>query len=141
MWNTEYKGISISFEDKIVRLKVDDILMKYLGQPGNDAVVLSEYILGTYFDMFHKKLEISLHSLAVEIIIHAYIDRFCNYVHENPCFPINEIDLWLKQLCASIGQRTEVIDCGERQVDRNRFVFDGLEKFHGLIYKMIGDLA
>jgi len=140
-WNKEYKGISISFEDRIIRIKCDDILMDYLAKPGNDAVILSKYILETYFDMFHKILQISQHSLAVEILIHAYIDKVCEYIESKEILPIEGLDHALKQAGRAIEKRTEIIDCGEREVDNNRFVFDGLEKFHGVIYKLLGDRA
>lgn len=140
-WNQEYKKISISFEDRVVRIKCDSYLMHYLKKPGNDALVLSKYILETYYDMYHKILKISLHSLAIEILIHAYLDKFCNYVQRSEVSSIEGLDYAVKQLCQSVEKRTEVIDCGEKEVDTNRFIFDGLEKFHGLIYKMLGDLA
>lgn len=141
VWNKEYKGISIRFEDRVVRILCDDVLMDYLAQPGNDAVILSKYILETYFDMFHKELEISQHSLAVEILIHAYIDKLCLYIEQKKVFPIQGLDQALNRAVAMVEERTNVIDCGERAIDSNRFVFDGLEKFHGAIYKFLGDLA
>lgn len=140
-WNQEYKKISISFEDRVVRIKSDSYLMNYLKKPGNDALILSKYILETYYDMFHKVLQISQHSLAVEILIHAYLDKFCMIVQRSEVSSVEGIDYAIKLACQSIEKRTEVIDCGEKEVDSNRFVFDGLEKFHSLIYKMLGDLA
>ena len=115
--------------------------MKYLARPGNDSLILSNYILGTYYDMFHKILQISLHSLAVEILIHAYMDKLCICITNSETIPFEGLDKLLKQLCQMIGSRTEVIDCGEKELDHNRFVFDGLEKFHGVIYKLLGDRA
>lgn len=140
-WNKEYKGISISFEDRVVRIKCDEVLMNYLARPGNDALILSEYILGTYYDMYHKILQISQNSLAVEILIHAYVDKLCLCIQNAETIPFEGLDKTLKQLCQIIGSRTEIIDCGEKEVDHNRFVFDGLEKFHGVIYKLLGDRA
>lgn len=140
-WNKEYKGISISFEDRVVRIKCDEVLMNYLAQPGNDAVILSKYILETYYDMFHKILNISQHSLAVEILIHAYIDKLCEVIECNNVIPIEGLNQALIQASRAIEKRTEIIDCGEREVDSNRFVFDGLEKFHGVIYKLLGNRA
>lgn len=125
----------------MVRIKCDDILMKYLGRPGNDALILSKYILETYYDMFHKILNISQNSLAVEILIHAYIDKLCLCVEKSEIISLEGLDLALKQACHAVQSRTEVIDCGEREVDNNRFIFDGLEKFHSIIYKVLGDKA
>lgn len=115
--------------------------MNYLARPGNDALILSEYILGTYSDMFHRPLQISQNSLAVEILVHAYLDKLCLYVANTEVVPIEGLDLALKAAFQEIQNRTEVIDCGEREVDTNRFIFDGLERFHGAIYKILGDKA
>lgn len=140
-WNREYKEISISFEDRVVRIKCDEFLMRYLARPGNDALILSKYILETYYDMFHKELQISQNSLAVEILIHAYVDKLCLRVADNEILGMEGLDMALKSVCQQIQSRTEIIDCGEREVDNNRFIFDGLEKFHSAIYKILGDKA
>lgn len=135
-WNKEYKGISISFENRIIRIKCDSILMNYLTNDF-DALILSKYILETYYDMFHKILEISQVSLAVEILIHAYVDKLCLYLLDKEITHIESVDQVLSQAVESIHGRTEIIDCGEREIDNNRFIFDGLEKFHSVISKML----
>lgn len=140
-WNKEYKGISISFEHRVVRIKCDEILMKYLARPGNDALIISEYILGTYYDMYQKELCISQHSLAIEILIHAYMDKLCILIKNTDQIPFAGLEHVLKQLCQAIASRTEIIDCGEREVDGNRFLFDALVPFHSIIYKILGDWA
>ena len=141
IWNREYKGISISFEDRIVRIKSDSVLMEYLAREGNDAVILSGYILGTYYDMYHKPLEITQHSLAVEILIHAYLDKFLRMIERKEIVDVFGSKEILLKLVHSLEEHTEIIDCGEREVDNNRIVFDMLEKVHPLIYKMLGDQA
>ena len=136
-WNREYKGIAISFEDRIVRIMCDEVLKKYLKHSENDTVVLAEYILGTYYDFMGKQLQISKHSLAVEILIHVYFDQLCVCVQSKNKIPIDSMYRWLEKACQSIRNHTEIIDCGEREVDSNRFIFDALERFHEIIYKLL----
>lgn len=121
-WTREYSGIDISYEDRIVRVRVDGSLTGYLHENRRQACVrLSEYIHGRYRELFQKELEITLHSLSVEILIHVLAYRVSKFLH------------WKKMMV-----HTQVIDCGERAVDNNRFVFDFLEKCHGLVYRLGG---
>ena len=100
-WTREYSGIDISYEDRIVRVRVDGSLTGYLHENRRQACVrLSEYIRGRYRELFQKELEITLHSLSVEILIHVLAYRVSKILH------------WKKMMV-----HTQVIDCGERAVE------------------------
>lgn len=135
---TVFEQITVRYEDKIVRVTCDDALMDYLELPGNGSVPLAEHILKSYEGYFHKPLEISLHSLAVEILGHVYADKFGSSLSELSRHLSSEQTSHLKALADKLLERTAVIDCGERSVDGNRFVWDFLEPFHSLIYLLLG---
>lgn len=135
---TVFESISIRYENKIVRITCNEALTNYLKLPGNGSIPLAEHILKTYESYFHKPLEITLHSLAVEILGHVYADKFgasLNHISEH--FSGEQMNL-LHNLAEKLLERTSVIDCGEKSVDNNRFVWDFLEPFHSLIYLLLG---
>ena len=130
--------ITVRYEDKIVRVTCDDALMGYLELPGNGSVPLAEHILASYETCFQKPLEISRHSLAVGILGHAYADKFGTCLSERSKDLSKEQTNYLHRLAEKLLERTSIIDCGEKSVDSNRFVWDFLEPFHSLIYFLLG---
>lgn len=140
-WNDEYSNILLCYSDKIVHIKCDDNLMKYLALPGNGAVQLSRYIKDSYKKFMNKDLEISEDSLAIEILAHAYVDKFADSVEKlsNKLTKKNENEV--VQVMEKIRDRTEIIDCGEKSIDSNRFVWDMLSPFSGIIYAVLGKHA
>ena len=78
-------------------------------------------------------------SLAVEILIHAYMDTISEKLEENAEqseIPVT-VKRLLEKLCGKVQRHTDVIDCGEKEVDSNRLVFDGLSMFHESIYRLL----
>ncbi|WP_148409857.1 hypothetical protein [Murimonas intestini] len=140
-WHTCFDGISIQCEEKWARIKCDKSLKDYLIKPGNGSKQLAGYILKYYEMSEGKHLKIGLHSLAIEILAHAYTDLFCNAAKGLkavlPSGLYDELDKVLEKLLI----HTEIIDCGEKDVDSNRFIWDGLEPFHQLIYGFLNNLA
>lgn len=135
---TSFESIPIKYEHNIVRITCNDALINYLELPGNGSVPLAEHILTTYESHFHKPLEISLHSLAVEILGHVYADKFGSCLNHFSEHLSGEQTNQLHKLAEKLLERTAIIDCGERSVDNNRFVWDFLEPFHSLIYLLLG---
>lgn len=135
---TVFEHITVQYEDKIVRITCDDALTDYLELPGNGSVPLAEHIRATYEGYFHKPLLISLHSLSVEILGHVYADKFGSCLSSLSKHLSAEQTNLLQTLAKKLLERTCVIDCGEKSVDNNRFIWDFLEPFHGLIYLLLG---
>ena len=115
--------------------------MDFLSQPGNGSVELAGYILKRYEELFQKPLDISETSLAVEILVHAYVDVLSrNAAAVQESLP-KHVAGPILHFANAVHERTVVINCGERCVDSNRFVFDGLAPFHSLIFSALGKLA
>ena len=126
MTDTDFHGITVDFEEHIVSITVDKKLLDFLGAPGNGSVELSNYILKRYNEIFGEPLEISKMSLAVEILVHAYIDVLTQNAKAVKNMLPREVSKLILSITEKIHERTCVIDCGEKSVDNNRFVFDDL---------------
>ncbi len=134
-WKKEYHNISVAYEEKIVRIKNNSALTDFLDDPKTKgSLMLADHILKTYSQMFGYPLKISRDSLAIEILGHVYLDHFADLAKMLKSSP-------LKALLQEMKSRTEVIDCGERSVDSNRYVWDDLEPYKKTIYALCGKHA
>lgn len=140
MEEKKYQGITVKFEPQWVRVVTDDALTGYLEQKSRrDAERLAEWILKQYQMLQGYPLKIDRDSLAVEILIHAYMDTISEELEENAEqseIPVT-VKRLLEKLCGKVQRHTDVIDCGEKEVDSNRLVFDGLSMFHESIYRLL----
>lgn len=136
-WNTDFYNVSILCTDKFVRIKNDKSLVDFLNDPKTEgASLISEYAHELYEKEMGKPLKITKDSLAIEILGHVYADKFAKVAEK----------LGIKQLkvvAAKIKEHTDIIDCGERDVDSNRVVWDDLEKagLKRVIYRICGRMA
>lgn len=136
-----FHGIGVRMERHIVRIVTDTALKEYLMQEGVGSLELAEDIRHKYRAVFHQELDISTESLAVEILIHAEVDGFMRRRHRITEGMPSGIVRAVQELAERIETSTAVIDCGERSVDGNRWIFDMLAPFHGLIFGILGDRA
>ena len=141
MLDTFFHGITINFMEHWACITTNKNLMDFLERPGNGSVELAEYILTRYRELFQKDLKISKMSLAVEILIHAYLDLLSQNAMKIKDMLPEYVSKPILQLLEQLHSRTSVIDCGEISVDHNRFVFNDLAPFHALIFGLLGTLA
>ncbi|WBY64598.1 MAG: hypothetical protein ACFWUD_08195 [Thermocaproicibacter melissae] len=140
MLDTGFHNISIELQEHWARITTDEALMDFLAQPGNGSVELANYILQRYQEAFQKPLAISEMSLAVEILIHAYVDLISKSAGEIQKALPKHVSKAILNFAEKLHERTAVIDCGEKSVDNNRFVFDGLAPFHPIIFSVLRKL-
>lgn len=140
-WNDEYEGILICYTDKLVQVKCDDKLMNYLALPGKGAVKLAKYLKENYKNALAKELDITVDSLAIEILAHAYVDKFAETIEQISDKLTKKKKTEIVQVMEKIKERTGIIDCGEKSIDSNRFVWDLLKPFAPVIYMMMGKYA
>lgn len=140
MEEKKYRGITVRFEPGWVRVLTDEALTGYLEQEGRkDAEHLAEWILEEYRKLLGYPLKIDRDSLAVEILIHACLDTISERLEDHTIqseLP-GAAKRLLKGICGKIQKHTDIIDCGEKEVDNNRLVFDGLAAFHEAIYQLL----
>lgn len=136
-WNTGFHGIAVQCSDRMIRVKNDDALTGFLSDPDTKgALLVAKYARALYEKEMGKPIAITEDSLAIEILGHVYAGTFAE-IAEKFHVPV------LKTVMGKIRERTDIIDCGEREVDNNRFVWDELEhmKLKNIIYTMCGRMA
>lgn len=134
-WNLEFHNIGIKYEKKWVRIKNDQVLKDFLKDPSTKgSILISEYAHKQYQKEIGCPLNITIDSLAIEILGHVYMETFANIAAQ----------LKIKSLTTAledIKSKTNVIDCGELDVDYNRHIWDSLEKNKSLVYMLCGKNA
>jgi hypothetical protein len=124
--------IKVGFEPQLIRVYSDRALWQFLAGDIQAKMKLLVYtIKEEYFKLFQRKLEIRDDSLVVEILVHVY----CDYVGLlfNRVVQIS----WLRRLVIKLLKRAEIVDCGERQVDSNRWIWDFLARFSRVFIAII----
>lgn len=137
-WSRDFYGISIKYEDKVVRIKTDDALLNYLEMPAKSSYILAQHILEKYEEIYHKPLKIKPHSLAIEIIAHVFVDTLLENASKLSESLSHDLLKPLTGALNSLQKHTQVIDCGEASVDNNRLIWDALEPFYSIIYSISG---
>ena len=123
------RDISVKYEDRVVRIRSDESIYKRLHSGRKAGRQLAEQILREYEARFNKPLRISLGSLNAEIKIHVFADRI--FAASEKFFEKIRIAPHLKRFAHWLHVHTRVIDCGEKAIDNNRFVFDFFAPFYG----------
>ena len=148
MINTEEKNndksldkITINYFNKLVQITCGEALKNYLEEPGNGAVELSAHILKEYKKRQKSELKISKDSLAIEILAHTYADTFSETVSSAELHLPAALSEAVLGLMKKVHAHTEIIDCGESDVDNNRWIWDGLTVFKEIIYTALGNHA
>ena len=133
--------ITINYFNKLVQITCGEALKNYLEEPGNGAVELSAHILKEYKKRQKSELKISKDSLAIEILAHTYADTFSETVSSAESHLPAALSEAVLGLMKKVHAHTEIIDCGESDVDNNRWIWNGLTVFKKIIYKELGDRA
>jgi hypothetical protein len=106
--------ITVNFEEKWAHILNDDALKAFYNEYEQAGIArLSLDILINYKEIFKKPLYITPQSLMVEIIAHLDVESIASK------FPI------VKNYVTS---HTKIIDCGEEDVDNNRWLWDLISK-------------
>lgn len=128
-------GMTIAYEPKILRLTNDAALNDFLEKRERGALALAAHMKENYARHMARALEISGESVAVEILGHVFVDEMV----EKLGALAGRAPHLLSPLAAAmdkIRRRTDVIDIGEKDVDTNRWVWDGLVPFRGILFAL-----
>jgi len=121
-------NIKVCLNDGLIRIYSTNALWHYLdGAVKFRTVELVKFIKNDYQKEFNKSLKISDNSLMVEIWAHVYSDYFGLLVKKYLKIK------WIQNLLQKGIERAEIIDCGEKQLDTNRWVWDFLSHFKTII--------
>lgn len=138
-WSTEFHGIAMRCPRRFVQVKNDEVLKQFLDQKGVGSMELAAWMKESYQQEWGCELNISQKSLAIEILGHVYANDFLKIVEKLP-FADKE-DHALGKLIDYLQVHMDIIDCGERELDNNRFVWDALVPFAKVIFTLSGKHA
>lgn len=142
-WEQAFReqDISYSLSNKVIRLKNNDGLKNFLQEKGNGSLELADFLRSEYAKRFQKEIAISRDSLAIEILGHAYFDKMFAAILRPLENSENSLALSVKEQLTNLKRHVDVIDCGEKSEDTNRWVWDFLEPYRKIIYGILGDGA
>ncbi|GGH03971.1 hypothetical protein [Pedobacter zeae] len=127
--------IKVVLEPQLIRVYGNAQLWAYLKGKADRRSERSELLVNTikadYEHHFGQALAISNASLIVEILVHIY----CDYLglSFNRIVPIK----WIRNVVKKLLKRAEVVDCGEKSVDSNRWVWDLLAGSKALFIRIL----
>ncbi len=122
----------VSFEKQLIRIASPQALQKFLSQDIElRSKILVNYIKQDYLNLIGKELAISNNSIIIEIWGHVYASYLAKSVKKLIRLKFIQSTLNL------IIERSDTIDCGEKEVDSNRWIWDLLANFKGMIVKLI----
>lgn len=121
-------SLLVVFENQLISIKRPRALQKFLSEDIDQrSSVFVNYIKLDYLNFIGKELVIDNESIIVEIWGHMYASYFAKALK-------NLIHLQLiENFSEFILNKSEIIDCGESEVDSNRKFWDILANFKGLI--------
>lgn len=116
--------LHVSFQEKLVRISRPSALLQFLSkdiQPRSSTFVA--LIKADYVDLFGKELKISSNSIVVEIWAHVFAGFLARALKKLIKLKV------IHKTSDFIIARSNIIDCGERNVDSNRLIWDLLAPF------------
>ncbi len=122
----------VVFHEQIIQLKKPKVLQQFLAADiALRSEVLVNYVKQDYFLLFGKELKVSNDSMIIEIWGHVFASHFAKALK-------NLIHLKLIEDVADfILKKSDIIDCGEVEVDLNRKFWDLLSNFKGIILSFL----
>jgi len=124
--------IQVHFEPKLVRVFSDAELWAFLKDDvATRFEILAKTIKEDYENRYGEELKITNDSLIVEILVHVY----CDYIglRFNRVVKIK----FIQKLVVKLLERAEIVDCGERSVDGNRWFWDLLARYKKAFIKIL----
>ena len=140
MYNTiTFMGEDIRFliREKSLHIENTEELRRVLKRQ-NAPFKLAQYLKQQHTNQFHTVLNISDKSLTIEIIGHVYIGNLADILKEIPRIP--KIAPIIVKKAYKITDHTDIIDCGEKEVDSNRWVWDKLAVLYDAIMNNMCEL-
>jgi len=122
----------VSFEKQLIRIASPQALQEFLSQDIElRSKILVNYIKQDYLNFIGKELAISNNSIIIEIWGHVYASYLAKSVKKLIRLKLIQPTLNL------IIERSDTIDCGEKEVDSNRWIWDLLTNFKWMILKLM----
>lgn len=126
--NSTILDVPVRVATNTIHITNDDALWQLIhANPVKNTYQLVDEINSVFLEKNKRDLEISRDSFAVEIWGHVYADHFAGVIDKLTNLKIIEP---IQKYCA-------VIDCGEKGYDQNRWFWNLLAPFAGIIGKLL----
>ncbi|MBO1581730.1 hypothetical protein [Bacillus sp. XF8] len=129
--------LSILIRERSLHIENTDSLHRVLKKK-HTPLKLAQYLKQEHTNQYGTILNISDQSLAIEIIGHVYIGNFADILKNIPRIP--KIAPIIVERAYRITDHTDIIDCGEKEVDSNRWVWDKLAVLYEAITNNMYDI-
>ncbi|MBY0596481.1 hypothetical protein [Bacillus bingmayongensis] len=129
--------LSILIRERSLHIENTDSLHRVLKKK-HTHLKLAQYLKQEHTNQYGTILNISNQSLAIEIIGHVYIGNFADILKNIPRIP--NIAPIIVERAYRITDHTDIIDCGEKEVDSNRWVWDKLAVLYDAITNNMYDI-
>ncbi|WP_017154305.1 hypothetical protein [Bacillus bingmayongensis] len=129
--------LSILIRERSLHIENTDSLHRVLKKK-HTHLKLAQYLKQEHTNQYGTILNISNQSLAIEIIGHVYIGNFADILKNIPRIP--KIAPIIVERAYRITDHTDIIDCGEKEVDSNRWVWDKLAVLYDAITNNMYDI-
>ena len=125
-------SLLVAFTKKLVIIKEPKALKRYLSKDiDTRSIILANVIKQDYLTLMGTELDITVDSMVIEIWGHVYASHLAKAIK-------NLIQLQLIENFADfIIDRSEMIDCGESEIDSNRRFWDILSNFKGIVLSFL----
>ncbi len=124
--------IGVDFRDKLIRIHEPEALERYLSTDlVNRSAILVKYIKMDYAQLMKQELDITDDSMIVEIWGHVYASYLAKGIKN--LVQLNMVD----NVADFVLKRSDIIDCGESEIDSNRKFWDIIARFKGVILKFL----
>lgn len=137
--NTDFQEVSFRCIPQFILVRNDNKLVSFLDQKGIGSMELARMMKDAYKKEMGKEIAISDKSLAIEILGHVYCDKFSSMLKMLPV--PKDMKMELSKIASNIKSHTDIIDCGEKSVDSNRWIWDKLEPWASMIFTLCGKHA
>jgi len=124
--------IKVELNEGIIRVYSNAELWRFLnGQADRRFSLLVKTIKRDYQETYQQPLAISNDSLIVEILVHVY----CDYLglNFNRLIKFRAVNNIVNKLLV----RAEIVDCGEKEKDSNRWIWDYLARFKSSLIRLL----
>lgn len=135
-YDYSFHNIGIRCIDRFIQVENKKALLEYLEQPGNRAMMLAKEMKNRYKKERGTDINITQTSLAIEVVGHLYAGELSKLSALVP--GPKELKAELKKFTKEIQKHVDIIDCGEKEVDSNRVIWDSLEKYAKIVFMLTG---
>lgn len=130
--NTTILNVPVRVATNAIHITNDDALWQLIhANPVENTYRLIDEINSAFLEKNKRDIEISRDSLAVEIWGHVYADHFADVIDN-----LTNLKL-IEKMVHPIQKYCAIIDCGEKGYDQNRWFWDLLAPFTGIIGKLL----